>query len=187
MSLKDHTFPSPPPSLLNPLNSLPVNFSLGGNTKRDTTKEALNCIRVLSRILPVIFGLENNDIEMALLWKRETLSSTSASVGRTRSRESITTSTSSLSGEQSAPQFVIDDEDELEPATPVVQRTPSNQSHSRTSSVVDAASRQKQEPALAETLITSLIDLLFCCGFTLPAKSQVDHHKIQHIIWLVLP
>ena len=33
--------------------------------------------------------------------------------------------------------------------------------------------------------MNSAIDLLFCCGFTLPTKIQVDHHKINYVIWCV--
>jgi hypothetical protein len=40
-------------------------------------------------------------------------------------------------------------------------------------------------PSLGERLLTSITDLLFCCGFTLPKTIQVDHHKINYVIWYV--
>ena len=49
----------------------------------------------------------------------------------------------------------------------------------------DPPKEKKTHPALAERLFSCLIDLLFCCGFTLPAKIQVDHYKINYIIWSV--
>jgi hypothetical protein len=42
---------------------------------------------------------------------------------------------------------------------------------------------KKTIPSLAERLLSCLIDLLFCCGFTIPLKVQVDHYKIKHVIW----
>jgi hypothetical protein len=74
----------------------------------------------------------------------------------------------------STPQFVIEDEDEDEATTPMLPRTPQR-----------STSYGQEGPSLAEKLIDTLVDLLFCCGFTLPVKAQVDHHKFQHIIWYV--
>ena len=53
------------------------------------------------------------------------------------------------------------------------------------------SSQQAQEkpretlPSVAERLFSCLIDLMFCCGFTLPTKIQVDHYKINYVIWCV--
>lgn len=70
------------------------------------------------------------------------------------------------------PQFVIEDEDdsdsEIKDAAPI------------------KAKEKKQLPSLGERLFSSIIDLLFCCGFTLPTKIQVDHYKINYVIWCVL-
>ena len=69
------------------------------------------------------------------------------------------------------PQFVIEDEDE---------------DQERDSRLEDSQpSAKKQLPSLGERLFGAVIDLMFCCGFTLPTKIQVDHHKINYLIWYV--
>ncbi|KAG8684661.1 hypothetical protein FRC09_015245, partial [Ceratobasidium sp. 395] len=40
------------------------------------------------------------------------------------------------------------------------------------------------DPSLGEKLIDTVLDLLFCCGFTIPRKVQADRHKINYIIWV---
>ncbi|KAG8821176.1 hypothetical protein FRC19_008197 [Serendipita sp. 401] len=168
--LGDHTFPSPPPSItstLNPFNSLPINIT--GATERNTTKEALNCIRVLSRVLPVIFGLDNAEWEQEVMWKREAVVATQVATtgiygGGTQAAEE-------------AAQFVIDDEDDDDAETPILQQ---NASQPATNPPPE---RPKLQPSRAERLINNTIDLLFCAGFTLPSQTQVDHHKVQYVIW----
>jgi len=156
--LGDHTFPSPPPSIsstFNPLNSLP-------SSARNPTKEVLNCVRVLSRVLPVLFGLEIGPWEEEILWKKESIVPQVAQ--------------DAVPQNATEPQFVIEDEDDDEATTPMLPRTTSQQGNTTRPS-------PKEGPSLAERLINTLVDLLFCCGFTMPLKSQIDHHKIQHIIW----
>lgn len=153
----DHTFPSQP-SMVGMATSL-----IGASSERNPTKEVLNCLRVLQRVLPVIFESELPDLEQQLLWKKEDIS------------PSEMTPSSQASPEQPAPQFVIEDEEDEEPATPVPQ-TPV---HQRSRS-------QMLGPSLADRLFSAAIDLLFCCGFTLPSKVQVNHHKIQYVIWYAL-
>lgn len=41
-------------------------------------------------------------------------------------------------------------------------------------------------PSLGERLFSCIVDLLFCCGFTLPNKIQVDHYKINYVIWCAI-
>ena len=48
-----------------------------------------------------------------------------------------------------------------------------------------AKAKTRWLPSLGEKLLTSITDLLFCCGFTLPKTIQVDHHKINYVIWYV--
>jgi len=133
---------------------------IGASSERNPTKEVLNCLRVLQRVLPAIFESELPDMEQELLWKKEEVS------------PSETTPSGQASSEQAAPQFVIEDEEDEEPATPVPQ-TPTYQ-RSRS---------QILGPSLADRLFSGAIDLLFCCGFTLPSKVQINHHKIQYVIW----
>ncbi len=71
--------------------------------------------------------------------------------------------------DEGTPQFVIEDEDDSE-------------DEARTS----PPKQTKTMPSLGEKLFSCIIDLLFCCGFTLPTKIQVDHHKINYVIWYVV-
>ena len=155
--VSDHTFPSAPNSSV---ASFATSFMKAASA-RNTTKEALNCIRVLQRVLPVVFELESETsrFEMEVFWKREEVHAQPAA--------------SSASAD---PQFVIDDETDDEEAA---EAGVSNK-------VPPPESKEKQyQPSLAEKLFTCLIDLMFCCGFTLPTKLQVDHYKINYTIWYV--
>jgi hypothetical protein len=129
-----------------------------GIQERNTTKEVLNCIRVLQRVLPVIFELEGETdaFEQELLWKKEELDDHDHTLEA-----------------EATPQFVIEEDDDetgTEPKT-------------ATSQISFHIPDKRQLPSLAERLFDSVFDLLFCCGFTLPPKIQVDHHKIQYVIW----
>ncbi|KAI0736870.1 high-temperature-induced dauer-formation protein-domain-containing protein [Fomitopsis betulina] len=153
--VSDHTFPSAPNSSV---ASFATSF-MKVSTGRNTTKEALNCIRVLQRVLPVVFELESETsrFEMEVFWKREEVHAQPAA-----------------SSTHADPQFVIDDETDDEEAA---EAGVSNK-------VPPTPSKEKQyQPSLAEKLFTCLIDLMFCCGFSLPTKLQVDHYKINYTIW----
>ncbi|KAF8631409.1 hypothetical protein AX17_005087 [Amanita inopinata Kibby_2008] len=155
--LSDHTFPSSTTSVTAFASSFIKSGT--GNSERNTTKEVLNCLRVLQRVLPVVFEVEGetNSFELEVLWKKE---------------EVVEDRNDEEAGEIA--QFVIEDEDDdngmdgkagtsQQPTLPQINK--------------------KQLPSLAERLFDAVFDLLFCCGFTLPTKLQVDHHKIQHVIW----
>ena len=135
--VSDHTFPSPQGTFLT-------------SAPRNATKEVLNCVRVLSRIFPVLFELDSDVFEREVLWKQEPMPKDEGQLPTTQS------------------QFVIADDDEEEQSTPIPAEEP-----------------EKTGPSLAEKLISCTLDLLFCCGFTLPSKVQVDHYKINFTIWLV--
>lgn len=135
--VSDHTFPSAPNTFLS-------------SATRNSTKEALNCIRVLSRIFPVLFELDSEVFEREVLWKREILSKEGDQLQPTQ------------------PQFVIADDEDEEPSTPAA-------------SSIEIP--EKTGPSLAEKLLSCALDLLFCCGFTLSPKIQVDHYKINYTIW----
>ncbi|EKM55702.1 uncharacterized protein PHACADRAFT_256512 [Phanerochaete carnosa HHB-10118-sp] len=159
--VSDHTFPTATASV----TSFASSFirSSTGMQDRNATKEVLNCLRVLQRVLPVVFETEGESsrLEMEIFWKRET-----AQEG------------SQVAEEASKPQFVIeDDDDEGEglsaPSTPGL-------SHS---SPPQQPKTAKALPSVVERLFSCLVDLMFCCGFTLPAKIQVDHYKINYTIW----
>ncbi len=155
--VSDHTFPSVPTTYV---SSFASSLIKGGTAERNTTKEVLNCLRVLQRVLPVIFELESEPsvFEKEVLWKKDI-------VEGQNSREQT----------GQIPQFVIEDEDEDgEGVSPTVEPSP-KPPQTQTTAL----------PSLAEKLFSCLVDLLFCCGFTLPSKLQIDHHKINYVIWWV--
>ncbi|KAJ8481660.1 hypothetical protein ONZ45_g15231 [Pleurotus djamor] len=153
--VSDHTFPSQQSASVTALAS---SFIKPG--ERNTTKEVLNCLRVLQRVLPVVFEVDGDAsaFELEVLWKKQDA-----------------VETHNPAEESQTPQFVIDDDedsDDDDPKTPSAPKGPS-----------PATPKPKQLPSLAERLFSCLIDLLFCCGFTLPPKLQVDHYKINYVIW----
>jgi len=109
-------------------------------------------------VLPVVFEIdgETTRFELEVLWKREEV-------------EDVPANNEPL-------QFVIEDDDEdsgEEGAEPSTNNVPKPKQ----------TNAKKTIPSLVERLFSCLMDLLFCCGFTIPLKVQVDHHKINHIIW----
>lgn len=129
-----------------------------GTGERNPTKEVLNCIRVLQRVLPVVFEVEGESsvFELEVLWKKQEVEDVADGVN-----------------EEETPQFVIDDDDDSENGEKATSPSPETPN----------AKPKKQLPSLGERLFSSIVDLLFCCGFTLPTKIQVDHYKINYVIW----
>ncbi|KAG8875367.1 hypothetical protein FRB97_005179 [Tulasnella sp. 331] len=157
--ITDHTFPSPPTSSFSPVANITATWgSVSGTERRDPTKEALNCFRVLGRILPVVFEADNS-FENDVFWKRKR-TNVDADIGTDRT----------------GPQFVIEEDDSDD------EGRPSRQPAAGTARP-NAVTNEQLEKPLAEKLLSSTIDLMFCCGFTLPSKLQVDHHKINYTIW----
>lgn len=160
--ITDHTFPSPQTSSFSPVANITATWGSvsGSSERRDPTKEVLNCIRVLGRILPIVFETENS-FEHDVFWKRKR-AKVDAVVGTDRT----------------GPQFVIEENDSDDEGRP--SREPA-------ASTVrpNVATNEQFERPLAEKMLSSAIELMFCCGFTLPSKLQVDHHKINHTIWYV--
>ncbi|KAG8763476.1 hypothetical protein FRC11_003165 [Ceratobasidium sp. 423] len=149
--MTDLTFPTEVP-VIPTLSSL-----YPGTAQRNPNKEALNCVRVLARILPVVFeGDTDHGRVEELFWK---------CTPKQPSPEQVEVDQSK--------QFVIDDEEDEDapksPKSPTPQATP----------------RQPDtEPSWGERLMNLVLDLLFCCGFTIPKKVEVDHHKINYMIWV---
>lgn len=156
--MSDHTFPSLPPTTVTSLASSIIKAGTGSNEK-NTTKELLNCLRVLQRVLPVVFESESSNFEDDLLW--------------TRPQELLANETTV---EQTQDQFIIEDEEDSDDNITLEERPHIDNSSSR-------AEKPATLPSLAERLLNSAVDLMFCCGFTLPTKLQVDYHKINYIIW----
>lgn len=163
----DHTFPTPPPTGVSSFASSLIKSAANStgvttqSNQRDSTKEVLNCLRVLQRVLPVLFESDFRELETRILWQPEEVQSDNGD----------------HQGFGDQPQFVIEDEDDED--TPKSPTSPN--SRTRTESV--EPSESKSTSCIAERLIKSAIDLLFCCGFTLPAKLQVDHYKYNYVIW----
>ncbi|KIM48882.1 hypothetical protein M413DRAFT_89117 [Hebeloma cylindrosporum] len=148
-SISDHTFPS---STNGSMAAYASSFikSASVSQEKNATKEVLNCIRVLQRILPVVFEMqgESNTFEMELLWKKEEVNEEEEAPDR--------------------PQFIIEDDEESD--------------HEATKAPITEP-KTILLPSLGERLFNAMTDLLFCCGFTLPKDIQVDHHKINYVIW----
>ncbi|CAE6483497.1 unnamed protein product [Rhizoctonia solani] len=147
----DHTFPTE-------ASAIPTLSSLyPGTAQRNPNKEALNCVRVLARILPVVFeGDTDHGRVEELFWKRTPKEPSPEQVQVDQSK-----------------QFVIDDEEDEDapksPKSPTPQATPQ---------------QTDTEPSWGERLLNLVLDLLFCCGFTIPKRVQVDHHKVNYMIWV---
>lgn len=164
--VSDHTFPTAPSTSVTSFASSFIKTNANSH-ERNATKEVLNCLRLLQRVLPVVFEVETDAsrLELEVFWKREVVEEEEPHIV-----------------EPSAAQFVIEDEDEDEDSQPAASNTSPRPSQSQSSS----SKKQKTLPSLAERLMSCLVDLLFCCGFTLPSKIQVDHHKINYTIWYVI-
>lgn len=144
--MSDHTFPASSSGVSVAAYATSFIKSATLSSEKNATKEVLNCLRVLQRVLPVVFEVEgeSNAFELEVLWKKEEVKEE----------------------EEAAAQFVIEDEDE-----------PSAEASA------PAKANVKLLPSLGERLFSAITDLMFCCGFTLPKNVQVDHHKINYVIW----
>ena len=109
----------------------------------------------------MVFEAEYSEFEQAILWKKE-----------------VVQEQHEIVDEQTQPQFVIEDDEEGE----------EEGEHPRSQNAQNAQPEVKTKtlPSLAERLVSCAVDLLFCCGFTLPTSIQVDHYKINYVIWYVI-
>jgi hypothetical protein len=152
--ISDHTFPTPTSASVTSLATF-IKTSTSENT---TTKQVLNCLRVLQRVLPAVFEIdgETTRFELEVLWKKEEVEDDPA--------------------DNEPSQFVIEDdgddsgEEGTEPSTHAAPKPTETKA-------------KKTTPSLAERLLSCLMDSLFCCGFTVPLRAQVNHYKIKHVIW----
>ncbi|KAF8212473.1 high-temperature-induced dauer-formation protein-domain-containing protein [Mycena galopus ATCC 62051] len=151
--ISDHTFPSSTNASVAAFASSFIQAGTG-TSERSPTNQVLNCLRILQRVLPVVFEVEGEGsaFEVEVLWKKEEVAEDTVQVA------------------SETPQFVIEDEDDSD-------------GEAKDTATTVKATQKKQLPSLGERLFSSIIDLLFCCGFTLPTKIQVDHHKINYVIW----
>lgn len=159
-----------------------------GAGERNATKEVLNCIRVLQRVLPAVFEIESEPsrFEREVLWKRIPVPGSAAEQERTASGAAG----SAVDEASAQAQFVIEDEDESdedgdEERGARTPKDPPRQPEQRGQQQAEPEKAKDTMPSIAERLFSCLIDLMFCCGFTLPTKIQVDHYKINYVIWYV--
>ncbi|KAH6918882.1 high-temperature-induced dauer-formation protein-domain-containing protein [Coprinopsis sp. MPI-PUGE-AT-0042] len=165
-SMTDHTFPSAPPGSASATVAAFTSIMKTGASDRNPTKELLNSIRILQRVLPVLFDIqgETSAFEMELLWTGE-------EVDDVHAHEPASSDS----------QFVIEDDDEEES-----EEDEDEEGGSRTPNATPApaaAPKKKRLPSLGERLINAVVDLMYTCGFTLSPRVQVEHHKVQYIIW----
>ncbi|GAA5936971.1 uncharacterized protein JCM15063_000114 [Sporobolomyces koalae] len=126
------------------------------STRRDLGKECLNCIRVLTRLIPLLLGPQNgaiDHVEEEIFWKRS----------GSKSKEPT------QPVDEPEGQFVLEDdeEDDQEAARPDE----------------DATSSLREGPCLADRLIATLIHLLFVPGLTLPSEHKQDDSVVNFSIW----
>ncbi|PWN20716.1 hypothetical protein BCV69DRAFT_282937 [Microstroma glucosiphilum] len=158
---------------------------------RDRTREALNCARLLARLIPVLMEAApqsdrqvdkeelTTPLEERVLWSRA--SSSSASAQHTDSG-----TTQAEEGSQSEDeQFVIEDEDD--PSASPSEATKPIQKLDE--AVAATASLVVSGPALAERIIALCIDYLFFPGFSLPQLPEdddtgsPDDSRVHFAIW----
>lgn len=186
----------PSTSLLSALHSNPLNvltlihflttslFTLLLNPSfpnAELAKEALNAVRVLSRVVPLVLAPRVagavDQVEEELFWRREKVP-LRKEVGEESASGKEEAKASDAEG-----QFVLEDEED-EDTTPVDPLT----SASAVKAQHEAEESAFEElPPLAERLLSALVDLLFVPGFTLPDSSRAgaDSSIVTYSIWCV--
>lgn len=176
-----HTLIRRPENLLTLINVLSTHlFSLLalndfplGRPGEDLSKEALNCVRVLSRVVPFVSGVglgkergAEGNLERTVFWRREKVKVKKApaeSFGLEKRTEE--------DGGDS--QFVIEDEDENEEE----EGGGNNEKN-------EEEEEWEEAPPLATKLLTALVDFMFVPGFTVPEECRLpDGGPISYVIW----
>lgn len=172
----------------------------GAGAGADPAREALNAVRVLTRIVPLVLAPRGTDahgrevrdeVEDELFWRREKVpvASPRARDDERGGAQGVGVGTEDVPGDEG--QFVLEDEDDdaeddgATPAAPSDARAPS-------SSAPEA--EYTELPPLAERLLGALVDLLFVPGFTIadglgPQGSSLadeeDRSVVTYAIWWV--
>ena len=147
---------------------------------RDTTRQMLNCLRVLQRVIP--FVLSAGSASLAHEYEDAASSGYGSSLEEdifwnTRRKDAAAQSRDDSTS--AGAQFVIDDEEDPEAGPSQSADAPT---HSQTQ-------RQEAElPPLAEQLLNTAVDLLFVHGFTLPSVAEHEGGnaaggQIAYTIW----
>ncbi|GAA5971297.1 hypothetical protein JCM11641_008300 [Rhodosporidiobolus odoratus] len=141
--------------------------------------KAINAVRVLSRVVPVLLGPQmtdadgrrrSEDIEEKVFWAREKV---------LRQREKAKPGEPEPQGQAAQEgdgQFVLEDEDDDDESSP---------SASTPIAAEPAALEPEYDklPPLALTLLSTLVDLLFVPGFTLPLSLRQEGTGVCYSIW----
>ncbi|WFD30577.1 hypothetical protein MSPP1_001598 [Malassezia sp. CBS 17886] len=152
---------------------------------RDRKREALNCSRVLTRVVPVVYETvpaarttcDIPDLEHASLWGASLRPRSGA--GPRAERANSTQSSTPLEAAVADDNFIIADADD----TLTALETPETRASGGTSPA-------SEQPSVGHSLLDTLIDLLFLSGFTLPwteeqlgmSKSD-DIGRVHFTIW----
>ncbi|GAA5901792.1 uncharacterized protein JCM6883_000399 [Sporobolomyces salmoneus] len=144
-------------------------------------KEVLNCVRVLTRLIPLLLGPRNggtDQVEEELFWKKQ----------RTpvqRRKQSSTESGQKEPEEEEQGQFVLEDEDEEDDERdPLTNAAASTSTPARAQESTREEEGYEESPCLAERLIASLINLLFVPGLTLsPDLGSSNDSLVTYSIW----
>lgn len=151
-------------------------------------EECLNCIRVLTRLLPLLLGPQTDNrvrdrIEEQVLWKKERRVTN-------KKKKKEENNNSQESGDDG--QFVIEDEDDDEEEEQQGQETTTPKPQT-SSSTEEEEEFEEVLPCLAEKLIATLTKLLFVPGLTLPSsvdsnsESSTNNFIVNYSIWYVVP
>ncbi|GAA5879289.1 hypothetical protein JCM16303_003150 [Sporobolomyces ruberrimus] len=134
-------------------------------------KEVLSCVRVLTRLLPLLLGPQNgtkDQVEEEIFWKRPR-------IVKRRKEEEQGTRRETPAEDEGQGQFVLEDEDEDDEgaSTPLA------------SSQFEQSQQDEYEelPCLAERLISTLINLLFVPGLTISSDLGSSDSIVNYSIW----
>ncbi|KAK4049719.1 hypothetical protein OIV83_003994 [Microbotryomycetes sp. JL201] len=167
------TLPQFPHSTTTESNTRARNSTAQAND-RQLAKEALNCIRVLTRVVPYVLKPQSaytDQLEEAIFW-------TSDKTRCERQSQSLETfQKPNEHSEEEAGQFVIDDEDEAEARTEAAD-------HGTQRENVNDEHHWQTIPPLAERLLSTLVELLFVPGFTLSEEYRTTEDScLSYVIW----
>lgn len=165
---------------------------------RDRTKEALNCARLLARLVAVLMERQptpapgpgtpsswTTPLEEEILWLRD--------ASALQVQPPIPAEKPAEDPDQTEDQFVIEDEDDPDSEAATTADGPSTRnrgnSEAQKSTHSTSATLVAAQPALAERLLALCVDFLFFPGFTLPLLPEDDDtgapegSRVHFAIW----
>ncbi|GAA5969685.1 hypothetical protein JCM3765_006112 [Sporobolomyces pararoseus] len=144
-------------------------------------KEILNCVRVLTRLIPVLLGPQNGTtdrVEEELFWNKQTVRKEQKPKGSVDGKPGTQTEEE----EEESGQFVLeDDDDEDDERDPL--KSPSSSTSRSNATQGEEEVEYEELPCLAERMISTLIKLLFVPGLTLSSDLRSSDSIITYSIW----